>query len=130
MTITCACARPLNPFRSQPLIFVTAPTTYLSLNPSAVYAPVATVVERLYFLHAPEVSESFNVLIMYIPVNIFVSLVINQHAVLSKEWVLDESQRTSWDDLGLPLPNYDAERSDEEKQKKRSPYYRFIGNFN
>ena len=44
--------------------------------------------------------------------------------------MLDETQRTSWNDLGLPLPNYDRERSDEEKQKKRSPYYKFIGKLN
>ena len=46
----------LNPFRAQPLICVTAPTTYLSLDPAAVYAPVATVIERLYFVQAPEVK--------------------------------------------------------------------------
>ena len=46
----------LNPFRAQPLIFVTAPTTYLSLDPTAVYAAVATVVEKLYFIQAPEVN--------------------------------------------------------------------------
>ena len=56
----------LNPFRAQPLIFVTIPTTYLSLNPAAVYSPVATVIERLYFLQAPEVSDLFPLLKTYV----------------------------------------------------------------